>query len=95
MSQTAQFDKGINLFCLVFLTLKWVTLNYGVPHWGTSLVYLYNVVSGQSKDFLSMYNISFVNFEFNMHWLKYIQYKISIQQGLIFRRHVYFSCLPR
>ena len=33
-------------------------------HWGTSLVYLDNVVSGQGNDFLPMYNIYFINVEF-------------------------------
>ena len=50
---------------VVTLTFFRVTLKHGVPHWGTPLVYLlvypYIVVFGQVKDFLSTYNISFIN----------------------------------
>ena len=42
----------------------WVTLKHGVPHWCTYWRYPYIVVFGQSKDFLLMYNISFINSEF-------------------------------
>ena len=58
----------VNAFVFLYVISLRVTLKHGIAHWGTLLVCLlvcpYIVVFGQVKDFLLMYNISFINSEF-------------------------------
>ena len=98
--QAAQFEKGINLFCLVFLTLELLFAVFYNWHNSFRLFYnvYYTVFSGfWMSSFISLYSLNTLFIETNSSWLAYKLVRASKMKNLtvlnlIFAVNTILSC---
>ena len=98
LPQTMQFDKGINLFSLFFLTFKFLFSVYYITFdtIGFHCFYIIYSTEGSISPFISLYSLNTLFTETNLSWriygsIKYLEIRTSIVFNLPFHNNIILS----